>query len=352
MKTVFVRNIEDANLEEIFLVSAVSSILLIRLFLKFTGYPQLGGGELHIAHMLWGGLLMLAGLVFSLSYLGSNSRRWVAISGGLGFGIFIDELGKFITADNNYFFRPTFALVYLIFIALYLTFRLINRRRLNPEEYIVNSLELIQEAMINGWSKQEKKQAMLYLSKSHKVSISKNLRKIYQEIEITLPQKLNTIGQLKKKLENTYFWLIERNWFLRAVVIFFVLQALIGLLVEIIAVTGTVYGFLPSNSPIRESTLGFNGVLALFSNVISGLLIIAGVIFIRRSRVVTYHFFKRALLVSIFVTQVFTFYEDQLRAIGGLIINILMLAAINYMIDEEEVEIKNTNLINSEGGIF
>ena len=30
-----------------------------RWYLQATGYPQVGGGELHIAHMLWGGFLLV-----------------------------------------------------------------------------------------------------------------------------------------------------------------------------------------------------------------------------------------------------------------------------------------------------
>ena len=52
----FARNIEAGNLLESFLVSAVASVLAIRSFLYLTGYPQLSGRGLHIAHLLWGGL--------------------------------------------------------------------------------------------------------------------------------------------------------------------------------------------------------------------------------------------------------------------------------------------------------
>ena len=50
----------ESELLDTFLVSAVASVLVIRVFLEATGYPQLGGGGLHVAHVLWGGF----GLVF------------------------------------------------------------------------------------------------------------------------------------------------------------------------------------------------------------------------------------------------------------------------------------------------
>lgn len=84
------------DLLEQFFVAAVVAVLGIRIYLQATGFPQVGGGELHIAHLLWGGLLMLVAVVLSLTFLGRHIQSWAAILGGLGFGTFIDELGKFI----------------------------------------------------------------------------------------------------------------------------------------------------------------------------------------------------------------------------------------------------------------
>ena len=125
---VFYRNIRARDQLELFLVAAISSLLLVRLYLHLTGYPQLGNGQLHIAHMLWGGLLMLIAIILSLSFLGARIQRWLALIGGAGFGIFIDELGKFITHDDNYFYRPAIGIIYAIFIILYLTFNFLSRQ--------------------------------------------------------------------------------------------------------------------------------------------------------------------------------------------------------------------------------
>ena len=56
------RNIDGQDHLEVFVVSAITAILSIRLVLHLTGYPQIGGPELHIAHLMWGGLFMLAQL--------------------------------------------------------------------------------------------------------------------------------------------------------------------------------------------------------------------------------------------------------------------------------------------------
>jgi hypothetical protein len=111
----FIRNIDAGDLLEDFLIASVSSVLFIRFYLFLAHYPQLGGRSFHIAHLLFGGFFMLFAIILLLAYLNRPILQISAVLGGIGFGTFIDELGKFITQDNNYFYQPTPALIYIIF---------------------------------------------------------------------------------------------------------------------------------------------------------------------------------------------------------------------------------------------
>src|SRR5437870_9525247 len=159
-----IRNLDAGKLLESFLVSAVAAVLGVRFFLGVTGYPQLGGRGLHIAHMLWGGALMLAAVLVLLGYLGHRVRRAAAVLAGIGFGLFIDELGKFITSDNNYFFRPAIALIYVIFVLLFLWWRSLERRRTWSEEtYLANALMLLQDSALHDLDPSEKYRLLQWL---------------------------------------------------------------------------------------------------------------------------------------------------------------------------------------------
>ncbi|HVF86739.1 MAG TPA: hypothetical protein VM866_04080, partial [Pyrinomonadaceae bacterium] len=161
-----VRNFQAGTYLESFLVAAVASVLVIRLFLQLTGYPQIGGGGLHIAHMLWGGLLMLAAMIILLSFLNRAAARVAAVAGGIGFGTFIDEVGKFVTSDNDYFFQPAVAMIYVIFILIFLTIRAIHKERTySSAEYLVNALKEMEEAALHNLDEDEKGRALLYLNK-------------------------------------------------------------------------------------------------------------------------------------------------------------------------------------------
>jgi len=112
----------------IMLLSFAVSVSLTRLFLELTGYPQLGGGELHIAHVLWGGLILYAAALLPLLF----ANRWVytvsAACAGVGVGLFIDEVGKFITASNDYFHPSAAPIVYAFFLLSVLLYNLIRRK--------------------------------------------------------------------------------------------------------------------------------------------------------------------------------------------------------------------------------
>jgi hypothetical protein len=141
------RNAQLGELLDTFLVSAAAAIVILRVYLELTGYPKLGGNGLHIAHVLWGGLGMAVAIGILLSFLSQRARLVAAIVGGAGFGTFIDELGKFVTSDNNYFFRPTAALIYAIFVIGYLAGRAIRTGgRLGPVESVANAVDVLREA--------------------------------------------------------------------------------------------------------------------------------------------------------------------------------------------------------------
>src|SRR5689334_19757642 len=158
------RNADFGSLQETFLVCAVSTILIIRTDLWLTNYPQIGGHGLHIAHLLWGGLFMLVAIGTLVTFLGRSSRRTAAVVGGIGFGFFIDELGKFVTSDNNYFFKPAAAMIYVIFIVLFLVNRAMKRRRrLSETERLSYVAELVGEAARGSFTEADRARALTLL---------------------------------------------------------------------------------------------------------------------------------------------------------------------------------------------
>ena len=130
------------------LLSFAASVSFTRLFLELTGYPQLGNQTLHIAHVLWGGLLLFISALLMLVF----ANRWVyrtgAILAGVGVGLFMDEVGKFITQTNDYFYPPAASIIYVFFLLVvifYMEVRRPNRRDARSELY--RALDTFEEVL-------------------------------------------------------------------------------------------------------------------------------------------------------------------------------------------------------------
>src|SRR2546430_16728799 len=100
------RYVQLGELQDTFLISAVGMILIIRLQLFLTNYPSLGGGKLHIAHLLWGGLLMMIALGMLFTLVGRRWRQPAAVIGGAGLGVFLHEVREIRAPSNPHFPQP------------------------------------------------------------------------------------------------------------------------------------------------------------------------------------------------------------------------------------------------------
>jgi hypothetical protein len=119
-----------ASAEQALLVMLVAFALTVigtRWFLALTGFPKIGGGDLHIAHALWGGALLFVGSVLPLVWGGRRIHLSAAALSGAGFGLFIDEVGKFITTGNDYFYPAAAPIIYATFLLSVLGYLWVRR---------------------------------------------------------------------------------------------------------------------------------------------------------------------------------------------------------------------------------
>ena len=338
-----VRDLRSGAHLDAFLVSAVASVLLIRSGLELSGYPQVGGARLHVAHMLWGGLLMMAALVILLAFLGRTSRGWAAMLGGAGFGTFIDEVGKFVTRDHDYFYQPAIALIYVTFVGAYVAMRTIRRRQPAREEYVINALQELEQAALHDLQEAERERALDYLARARPADpLAAGLAALVVRLD-TAPSRPPTFPErVAAGLLRSYRRLTRRPLFWRGLTLFFVAQLVVKLVhVGILVFRPEAGGSLAARLAFMSREIdGYALVewLQLASSLVSALFTAAGVAALRRSRQSALRHFQRSILVSVFVTQVFMFYRAQWEALLVLAFNLLVLAALGYMRSHEKPE--------------
>jgi hypothetical protein len=338
----FVRRVTAMRDFELFFVSSVSTILLVRAILAATGWPQLGGGKIHFAHLLWGGVGMLLALIL---YMAMQGRLWdflATLAAGIGFGLFLDELGKFITSDNDYFFQPAVAIMYVLFVVLFFLFRWLGRiDKMSPETALVNSFDFAKEAVMRSMNKSERDEALYVLGRADQSdSMVQALTAVLRGVQ----PPATGANAAQRAWDRAHAWyrrLIARRWFRRFVVGWFVATS-------VISVAAAVATLFVLDAPPQQLDLMNAGWL--LANALTGALVIVGLVRWRASRLSAFRWFERGALVAILVGQFFAFYHDQVTAIVGLLWLLVQLAVIRSMISAELTGTTSRPQVASSGG--
>lgn len=325
-----IRDPNASSLTEIWLVSAVVTILLIRLYLHLTGYPQVGSGALHVAHMLWGGLAMLIGFALILLFAHDMWKPIAALVGGIGFGTFIDELGKFITKDNDYFYQPTLALIYGIFIVLFLIARYFDRKREPTEaDHLFLAAEGVQWQAIGKLDKRRQETALMHLEESGNTSpLATQLRALLEHAEIVEESRQSLILTLRQKAMSRYWDIVGNVWFGRVMIALFLIRTL------------QLFGalFLGLYSGTFEYADGFSTSewAALATGVVSGGFAVFGLVrYFQKHRVYALQAFAISALISLLFGQFFAFASEQFVALVGLVIDLGVLGSLRLALSAE-----------------
>ena len=335
------RNIEAPLLFESFFVAAVASFLGIRWFLAATGYPRIGSAGIHIAHMLWGGLLLLAAVLFLIAFLDRSVSHAAAVIAGLGFGTFIDEIGKFVTSDNDYFFRPAIALIYAVFVIVFVVARaLLGRRRVTGDEALANALGLMAGASPRGLEPDDRARIRELLDLADAADRRTGIAARYLAAIPAIPDHDGPVAIVRSRLAVAYARVMAVSWADEALVVGVIAYAALAVVgVGLVAV-----------SPVPDGTAGpsVSTAVQLSSTIVGALLIGRGAVALRQSRLDAYQWLQRGLLVWILVTQVFVFYSSQLGGLLGLGVDLVAYGGLRYAIGRELAAARASRAVSPE----
>jgi hypothetical protein len=339
---------QRARAEQYMLLSVLSfaaSVSGTRLLLTVTNYPQIGGGQLHIAHVLWGGLLLYAAALLPLLFANRAVYNWGALMAGTGVGLFIDEVGKFITQQNDYFYPIAASIIYVLFllsIALFLQVRRAAHAR--GRDQLTQLFEEIYEIQPGSLSparfarlKERLEAARTGAPTEPHAALAGALLAFLQGDVASSAAPISQTRRLQDAMGRVLSRLASGRW-LRRLLIFGL--AAMGLLSLKNPVTVLLSPVLPpdviaflGNLRLGRQVVGvapaFWGWLRLGLEVAVGLLLIAGAALIgfRRKRVGA-DFAYFGLLLSLSTVDILLFYFEQFSTIITVAVQFLLLLGV------------------------
>lgn len=235
------------------LLSFASSVALTRLFLELTGYPQLGTSTLHIAHVLWGGLALFVAALLPLLFANRWVYFWGSLLAGVGVGLFIDEVGKFITQTNDYFFPAAAPIIYAFFLLVVVVYRRFSQQRENdPRAELYAILDSLQEVLDRDLSETERMELEMRLEIVQQVAVHPDLKRlaanllefINSDMLMLIPDQPNWLERQWERIQ-----VLESRWFTRARLKAILLGGLLALgLIGLIQWVGVI---LSAQNPAR-----------------------------------------------------------------------------------------------------
>jgi hypothetical protein len=318
------------------IVAFAVTVLATRVYLDVAGYPKVGGGGLHVAHMLWGGLLLVVAALLIQLFVGRRTLVLSALAAGVGVGLFIDEVGKFITETNDYFFAPAAPLIYGAVLLLVLLWLVVSRGdRPSRGDAVHGAIEALRDLQDGRLTRRDRDRALERLDAARAGAPTTDIERGLlaalagpgAEDALAHPGWIER-GDGDRLLRRVLPDRLER-FLVRIGMFVWVLGALFGLLVAIVIAGGEVPVITPPSGPIEVPTEPIWVLLVALVWIIVG---IAGGVALVLSLVGRHPagmaVAQYAVLIGLVAGGLLNVYVSQVGALTGVIIQVLLLLLI------------------------
>jgi hypothetical protein len=329
----------------VLVVTFVATVTVTRIFLALTGYPRIGGTTYHLAHALWGGLLLTAAVVAMLLWANRWALQLGAVLAGAGVGLFMDEVGKFITTSNDYFFPLAAPIVYLAMVLLaWVAYRARRRHVLTDRERLYDVLDGLQDLADGRLDSERREEIIAHLGHLRDEWDRPELRDLSARLEdfllspvvTVLPPRPGMLERLHERLLRLEERLVPEPRFRQLVTVLMLAGTVVlGVGVAVAAVTvldpgsGPPPGGSPARAELDPSTVAVvEGVRLVATFAAWVLSVVATVAWFRGARLHAVRLLVAAQLISLSLIDVLESYVDQFAVLPQSVLELVLLGLV------------------------
>lgn len=317
----------------VMLISFAATVILTRWFLQIAGYPEIGGGEFHIAHVLFGGLFLFIGSLIPVVLSGRAVYPFAAALAGIGVGLFIDEVGKFITTRNDYFHPAAAPIIYSTFLVAVLLYLRVQRpASTDPRTQLHAAVAQLEEAVESDLQAGERDSLEAKLELVRDRATTPDQRRLADVLLgfVRSPELTIAPDRLTPRTRLVSWWsgrdrriLGHRGfrWLLSAALIVSGLRAIVTLVLIALVI---LYLVVPGNLSLLELNY-----MQMLVDALSGVLLVPGAILIalnRRGAGLRFVFFS--LVLALVLADLLAFYLRQFDAIWTALFHLVLLLGL------------------------
>jgi hypothetical protein len=344
------RNFIGPGRAEAFIVIAIATILITRLYLHLTGYPQIGRGTLHIAHTLYGAALMMLALLIGWLLLGASARRTAVVLGGIGFGLVLDEVGKFVTKTNNYFYGPAAEIMYILVVIVLVGTRALRIvRPLSARECLASATAIAADGVARGLGDEQREVGLMLVQRSLRAGAdpedAEHVHALLQSAHAVPDRFLNVrqwISRLIPAFVKSPRLVLILGWLIVA-------AAFSSLFFNTLGIALGGYFYQDGVVKVRLGGMKVGTLILMVSAVLTlAMALPATVAFKRTGRIRPVRWLRDAALLFTLLSAVVHFATEGFAALVDLSIGLLAMAVLSYQLSlREQAEVAT----NDDGAV-
>jgi hypothetical protein len=304
---------------------------------------------LHVAHVLWGGLLLFVAVLLLLVYVNGWLQAVAAILSGVGVGLFIDEVGKFITQNNDYFYPPAAPIIYATFLLTVLVYLQVRRSpSSSPRAELYRVLDGLSEVLDRDLDARERKALDARLEDVYRraedpdlARLTRSLRDFLDAEDLRLvearpgllQQGLDRLGSAARRLLSRG----RLKWALIAAMALLGLGSFIDMFALLViaidpepALRGLVVSLMTAAEAQSVNDILWFLVRLLLEGTVGTLLVVSGGLLVLGRDRDGIAVGVMGLLLSLTAVNLLVFYLDQFQALFNTLVQFVVLSAATW----------------------